>query len=386
MIAAPAHEEVRAALESVMGVPFTDGNDIVPYRNGIRIFPPMLAAIARAKHRIELMTYIYWSGDVATQFVDALSERAQAGIEVRLLLDGVGALPMPRRFLDKMSAAGVQVRWFRPLNRFRIGHLTHRTHRKVLVVDAEVAFTGGVGIAAEWEGDAEDPKHWRETHFSCRGPCVRGLRAAFYQNWLETHFDATPALAASPVEKAGDMPVQVVKSSGSVSFSDIAVLHEALADLARQRLRIVTPYFVPADATVGSLVQARRRGVEVDIMIPGEYTDSRVSDLAGSDAFDPLLQAGVRIWRYRPTLVHAKIITLDGVLACVGSANFNQRSGNQDEEVALNVLSPALCAQLDRDFEEDQRVCERVTLWKWRRRGFFRRVAETAAYLIRPQT
>lgn len=382
-----AQDELRAALESIMGVPFTDGNDIVPFLNGIRIFPPMLEAIARAKHRIELLTYIYWTGDVATQFVDALSERAQAGVEVRLLLDGVGALPMPRKYLDKMMAAGVQARWFRPLNRFRIGHLAHRTHRKVLVVDSEIAFTGGVGIAAEWEGDAENPKHWRETHFSCRGPCVRGLRAAFYQNWLETHFDTMPALTpVTPTAKAGDMSVQVVKSSGSISFSDIAVLHEALADLARTRLRIVTPYFVPTDATVGSLVQARGRGVEVDIMVPGDHTDNRVSDLAGSDAFDPLLQAGVRIWRYQPTLVHAKIITLDGVLSCVGSANFNQRSANQDEEVALNVLSPALCAQLDQHFEEDRRLSERVTLWKWRRRGFFRRLAETAAYLIRPQT
>ncbi len=150
------------------------------------------------------------------------------------------------------------------------------------------------------------------------------------------------------------MPVQMVKSSCLFSFSDIAVLHEALADLARKQLRIFTPYFLPADATVSIPVQARKRGVEVDIMVPGEHTDSRVSDLAGSDAFDPLLQAGVRIWRYQPTLVHAKIITLDGVLACFGSANFNQRSGNQDEEVALNALSTALCAQLDQHFEEDQ--------------------------------
>ena len=365
-------QHLRIALEGALGVPFTNGNAIEPFLNGVRIFPAMLNAIAAAKHRIELLTYIYWSGTVATQFVDALAERVRAGVEVRLLLDGVGARPMPKEFLDKMEAAGVQVRWFRPLARFKLGQVVHRTHRKILVVDSELGFTGGVGIAAEWEGDAQDPDHWRKTHFRCGGPCVRALRAAFYQNWFEADFDVTPALTpVQPPAAAGEMAVQVIASSGSFAFSDVAILHEALAQLAERHLRIVTPYFVPTAATVASLVEARKRGVAIEIMIPGPHTDMRVSDLAGSDAFDPLLKAGVEIWRYQPTLIHSKVITLDGILSCVGSANFNQRSESKDEEVALNVLSPELCRQLDDHFAMDQRQCEKVTLWTWRRRGVF---------------
>jgi cardiolipin synthase len=383
----PAEEQLRVALEGALGVPFTEGNEVVPFVNGVRIFPPMLEAIAKARHRIELLTYIYWTGQVAIDFVEALVERARAGVEVRVLLDGIGALPMPRKLVRQMVDAGVQARWFRPVPGFRLDQMIHRTHRKLLVVDSEIAFTGGVGIAAEWEGDGDGPRHWRETHFACRGPCVRALRAAFYQNWMETEFDAMPMLTPdTPAATAGNMSVQVVMSSASYSFSAIAVLHEALADAARRHIRIVTPYFVPSDDTVGSLVAARGRGVEIDIMVPGPHVDSRVSDLAGSDAFDPLLKAGVRIWRYQPTLLHAKVITVDGILACVGSANFNQRSQSKDDEVALNVLSTRLCAQLDRQFADDQRNCERVSLWKWRRRGQLRRLAEVAAYFIRPHT
>jgi cardiolipin synthase A/B len=380
-------QQLRDAMEGALGVPFTDGNDLRPLRNGDEIFPAMLGAIEAARYSVELLTFIYWSGDIAHRFVATLSERAQAGVEVRVLLDGVGALPMPRDYIETMRNAGVDVRWFRPLSRWKLGRMGNRTHRKILVVDSETGFTGGVGIASEWEGDAQDPSHWRDSHFCCRGPCVRGLRAAFFQDWVEAEFSIGPAVATAAAAPApGEMAVQAIASTGSSGYTDVAIMHEALALIAERRLRIVTAYFAPNDHTVATLVDAVRRGVEVEIMLPGPHIDKRVSELASADAFQPLLRAGVRIWRYQPTMLHAKVITVDGVLCCVGSANFNQRSASKDDEIALNVISRTLTAELDAHFDADLERCEKETLARWRRRGLGRRILETVLAPFKGQT
>jgi cardiolipin synthase len=384
-------ERIRLALEGTLGVPFTDGNGITPYRNGNEIFPAMLAAIKAAEHRVEFLTFIYWTGDIAGRFVDAFVERAKAGVEVRVLLDGFGARPMRAEHIETMRAAGVDVQWFRPIMQWKLGQLDNRTHRKILVCDGVIGFTGGVGIATEWEGNAENPSHWRDTHFECRGPIVRALRAAFYQNWIEADFNLESALAPSGAiarqqdAEQSDLLVQVVASTGSPGFTDVAILHEVLALLARKRLRIVTPYFAPNEQTVRSLSAATKRGVEVEVMLPGPHADKRVSEFASAEVFDALLEAGVVIWRYQPTMLHTKLITIDGQLASIGSANFNQRSVSKDDEIVLNVLSPAFVAEMDEHFDTDRSRCERLTLGQWQRRGLLRRLAEAVLSPVKGQ-
>jgi cardiolipin synthase A/B len=394
--AASAHraslqQRFQLGLEGTLGVPFTYGNTITAYRNGKEIFPAMLAAIGAARHRIEFLTFIYWTGDIARRFVDAFAERAQAGVEVRVLLDGVGASRMRREHIETMRAAGAEVRWFRPPKRLKLAQLDNRTHRKILVCDSVLGFTGGVGIASEWEGNAESPSNWRDTHFACRGPNVLALRAAFYQNWLEAEFTLEPALAPSEAfaeeqeTEPGQLLVQVVASTGSDGFTDVAILHEALALLAQKRLRIVTPYFAPNEQTASSLAAAARRGVEIEVMLPGPHSDKRVSEFASAEAFDALLEAGVTIWRYQPTMLHVKLVTVDGQLASVGSANFNQRSASRDDEIVLNVLSHDFTAEMDSHFEIDRAQCTRLSLGEWRRRGLVRRIKEVLTSPIKGQ-
>ena len=384
------HEErnrLRLGLETVLGIPFTSGNAIETFRNGDEIFPPMLEAIAAARHRIEFLTFVYWTGDIAERFVDALAERARAGVEVMVMLDGWGALPMPRELIDRMERAGAQVRWFRPLPRWRAWQTDNRTHRKVLVCDGRIGFTGGVGIAEEWEGAGDRPENWRDTHFRVQGPAVLALRGAFYEDWLERELTVAPALErVHDPGRPGALDAQVVPATASVGRSAISALHDALIVLARRRLRIATAYFSPTSDETERLVAAARRGVEVEVLIPGPHIDKRVSELAGSDAIGPLLEAGARFWRFQPTMLHTKLITVDGRLACIGSANFNHRSVAKDDEIAVNVLDDRFTALMDRHFDEDLARSEQVRPGDWHDRGLFRRALEALSSRVSPET
>ncbi|MGR3780017.1 MAG: phospholipase D-like domain-containing protein [Albimonas sp.] len=390
----PAARRLALALESAVGAPFSHGAQIDVLRNGVEIFPAMLEAIAGARRRIEFLTFVYWTGEIADRFAQALADRAREGVEVLVVLDGFGARPMDREHLKMMEDAGVQVRWFRPLANWRLWRSAHRTHRKVLIIDGRVGFAGGVGIASEWEGDAEGPEHWRDTHFRIRGPAVAGLRAAFYEDWMEAGGDLGPLFSVAPtpsrarpgVDAAGGALVQVVPAGASVGLNSIARLHNALIRLSRRRLRICTPYFSPDQVMAELLIAAADRGVEVEVMMPGPVIDKRLSELAGSEFWSDLMRAGVQLVRYQPTMLHAKLITVDGRLASIGSANFNQRSRLKDHELALNLLDPELTARLDAHFEEDRERCRPVDLRRWRKRSWLRRAAEKAAAPLRTET
>lgn len=380
-------DAVQRTLEGVLGFRFTCGNQVDVLRNGDEIFPAMLEAIAGARHRIELLTFVYWTGDIAERFASALAERAQAGVVVRVILDAVGASDMPASLLERMRRAGVTIQWFRPLTRWRIWEMDNRTHRKVLIIDGLVGFTGGVGIAREWEGDARNQHEWRDTHFRITGPAVEGLQGAFYGNWAETGqpiYD--PAMTLPEPPKLGDAGIQVIRTTASTGWSDIASLIVLLIHLAKRRLRISSAYFVPDEHTIASLCRAVELGVNVDIMMPGPFADHRVSQLAGEDGFQPLLEGGVRLWKYQRSMLHTKVMTIDGTVACIGSANFNQRSMRKDDEVALVLLDANVVAELDRHFEEDLRLCEQVSLDQWRRRGLRQRLMEVVAAPFKPQT
>ncbi|WP_217646207.1 phospholipase D-like domain-containing protein [Halomonas korlensis] len=359
-------------------------------RNGIEIFPPMIEAIRQACFSVDLLTFVYWKGAVARRFADALIERAKAGVRVRVILDAIGALKMSKSLIEQMRAAGVHVAWFRPPARWQFWKLDNRTHRKVLVCDGRIAFTGGVGIAEEWEGDARNPNEWRDTHFQVEGPAVPGLQAAFLDNWVEAgrpmQDDVTQIGYAETLQPLGKSHIQVVKTTAAVNWSPIATLFHVLLTLARHKVRITTAYFVPNAAMVQLLKKTAQRGVDVQVLIPGPHHNHRMAQLAQEDEYVPLMQAGVRMWRYQPSMLHAKIITVDDVVACVGSANFDQRSMSKDDELALLILDEAVLSELDRHFEEDRTRAMEMHAEDYHQLDLFRRAKTTVASLFRNQT
>jgi cardiolipin synthase len=369
--------DYRQPLEAALGIPFTEGNLVQPLRNGVEIFPSMLDAIESATDHIHLLTFIYWTGGIAQRMGEALSARARAGVRVRVLLDAFGAKSMSKELLSQMTEAGVDVRWFRPFARWKFWEVAHRTHRKILVCDGRVGFTGGVGIAEEWEGNARHPGEWRETHFRIEGPAVKGLQSAFLCNWFEACGETfSMANTPPPSLPQGRGAVQVVRSTAAIGWSDVAVLVRHLINETRRTLRITTAYFVPDEMTIAGFRRAAARGVEIQILMPGACMDHRVVQEAGEAAYEELMEAGIRIWRYQPTMLHAKIMIIDSRLACIGTANFNQRSMTKDDEVCLVVLDDELVATLHRHFEEDCGRSEEYTLEKWRRRGLRQRMKE----------
>ncbi len=382
--------QLRHLFADTLGIPFTAGNTLESLVNGDQIFPAMLDAVRDANQSVEFLTFVYWTGDVAEAFARAFADAAQRGVEVRVLLDAFGAKTMDDALIDRMQEAGCDVAWFRPLSRLKVWQNDHRTHRKVLVVDNEVAFTGGVGIAEEWEGDAHDPTEWRDTHFRVTGPAVAGMRSAFLGNWLEADQslpDDTTAFAPDHFEAHQLDPdttrglVQTVRSTASVKWSDVFLLQRLAIGAAQQKLHITTAYFVPHADTVRLLADAARRGVDVHILMPGPHTDERLCHLAGQDTFQTLLDAGVHLHVFQPTMIHAKIITVDGLLALIGSANFNQRSAQKDDEFCLTVLDPPLVDELDQHFAHDLTRAQRVDAADWNDRSWWQRTKEK---LVRP--
>ncbi len=377
----------RDVLETLLGVPFTPGNRLRVLRNGVEIYPAMLDAVRRARRSIDFLTYAWWRGDVAREMAEALAGARKRGAEVRVVLDAVGSVSIPRELVALMTEAGVRVEWFRPKSDWRFWKIDHRTHRKILVVDGDVGFTGGAGIGGEWKGDARGPDEWRDTHFEIRGPAIRGLRAAFAKSWLAVGGRIEDLLDVVPApDPEGEIPIQVIQSDAAVERSDVAVLFRSLVALARERIRIATAYFVPDPLIREELVRARQRGVEVEIIFPGPHTDQRIAQLSGSREYGALLTAGVRLWAYQPTMFHVKAITVDGVLSCVGSANFNQRSMGRDDELSLVIADPRTTALLDGHFEDDRAQSRAIEAASWSKRGLVRRTAEALADLVRPQT
>ncbi|MGW3355445.1 phospholipase D-like domain-containing protein [Streptomyces bungoensis] len=377
-------QRLRRRLERLIGVAATEGNELVPLRNGDAIFPAMLGAIRSAERTIDMMTFVYWRGQIARDFAGALADRARAGVRVRLLLDGFGAKEIEGDLLELMDEAGVQVAWFRKpvwLSPFK---QNHRCHRKALIVDEHTAFTGGVGIAEEWCGDARGPGEWRDTHVQVRGPAVDGVAAAFAQNWAECHdelFDDRDRFTEHAQE--GSSVVQVVRGSASIGWQDMQTLIRVMLTSAEERFRLATAYFAPDTYFIDLLCETARRGVRVEILLPGPYTDQRACQLAGQHHYARLLEAGVHIRQYQPTMMHAKIITVDSVAALIGSTNFNRRSMDHDEEVMLAVLDETFTASLDRDFDEDLRRSVEIDPARWHRRPVLQRLREAAVMPIR---
>jgi cardiolipin synthase A/B len=373
------------ATEAITSAPISYGNDIELFVNGDRIFPAMIETIAGAQQSVNLLTYIYWSGEIAHKIAGALCQRAHAGVEVNVLLDAVGSAKMDRGLIQEMDESGVTFAYFRPPKPYAIRRVNNRTHRKLLIADGTVGMTGGVGLADEWSGNAQDPDHWRDTHVRVRGPAVRGLQGAFAENWLEATGDVLVGPAYLPeLEPVGDGgAMQVVRSSATVGDTNIEALYFLAIECARRSLHLSSAYFAPRPAFVEALGDAAQRDVDVRVLVPGQYIDKSVVRQAGRAVYEELLEAGVRIFEYRPTMMHAKTLSIDGVWSSVGSVNFDNRSFQLNDESTLCVCSERFAAELDSQFASDLELAEEIELERWRRRRPRERATEVALKLVR---
>lgn len=346
----------------------------------------MLKAIRQAKEKIEFLTFVYWTGDIAQEFAETLAKKAEDSVEVYVILDSFGCAKMPDELFEMMKKKGVQIEFFRPLTRWKVWKMDNRTHRKVLICDGEIAFTGGVGIASEWEGDARNENEWRDTHFLIKGPAVFGLQAAFMENWVESgrslKFDHTVKGDPDPEQ---DVAVQVIRTSASVRWSDIVMLYLVLIKMARESIRISTAYFNPNTAIINLLKDAAGRGVDVQLMMPGKMTDKDIAKVAGDDSFKPLLDSGIELFYYQKTMLHAKVITIDGILSCIGSANFNHRSMLKDDEINVVILDKKVTGELNDHFQDDLVHSEKIERGQWKKRSLLKKAFEKFTNLFDDQ-
>ena len=377
----------RHELGVMLGPPFLAGNRHKVLRNGDEIFPAMLAAIRAAKTTITFETYIYWSGDIGREFANVLAERARAGVKVHVLLDWVGSAKMDDALLDELLGAGVQIRKFHPPHWSHLGRLNNRTHRKLLVVDGRIAFTGGVGIAPQWEGHAQDPEHWRDTHFQSEGPVVAQMQAVFLDNWVKVSGDVLhgpayfPELA--PLGTGG--LAQMFSSSPSGGSESMQLMYLLSITAASRTIDLSAAYFVPDELASNALVEAMKRGVKLRIVVPGPHIDSETVRQASRARWGPLLAAGAVIAEYQPTMYHCKVMIVDGLLVSVGSTNFDNRSFRLNDEATLNIVDAGFAAQQTAIFEEDLGRSRRVSLAQWRERPWREKLAERFASLLGTQ-
>ncbi|MBW3664393.1 MAG: cardiolipin synthase B [Actinobacteria bacterium] len=382
----PGSPEFDHFLEGMTGEPVRPGNRVEVYRNGREIFPAMLEAIAQAERSILFATYIYWRGEIARRFADVLSSRSREGVEVRVLLDAVGASRMRDGLARQMGSAGCRIEWFRPPKWHTIHRFDNRTHRKILVCDGRVAFTGGVGIAEQWTGDAQDPDHWRDTHLRIDGPSARGLVAGFQENWAEATRELLGGANVPDIEPYSDgVAVHVARSSARHGTSEIQhVFHAAIA-CARERIRLTTAYFAPDRSFVDGLIQAAERGVDIQILTNGRNAKSEVVRQAGQRRYEALLEAGVRVFEYTPTLLHAKVLTVDGRWSSVGSVNLDHRSFALNDELNASVSDGGVAGVLDRHFDDDRDRSEEIDLERWRARGALPRLKERVSSALQQE-
>lgn len=380
----PGSPEFARVLEALTQAPLREGNRVKVLRNGCQIFPSMLEEIDRAEETICVSTYIYWAGGAADDIASALARRAREGVDVKMLIDAWGSAKLEKSVINMWQDAGVQVAWFRPPKWYQPNKSNNRMHRRVVVIDGLLAFVGGVGIAEEWEGDADDADHWRETHLLIEGPSVRDALGGFMENWAEgagailtnRHLkDLTPFADGVPVLTTRSSP-----KGGSTATEELFLT--AIAG-ARRKLWITTCYFAPRSGFIQALTDAANRGVEVRIMVNGGKIDKEVVRKAGQHSYERLLEAGVRIFEYNKARLHAKVMLVDDLWANVGSANFDNRSFTLEEEINVSLHAPDIAAELAGHFLDDLTGAQEVTLEDWRGRPKLGRLAELASELVR---
>lgn len=370
----------------LLGPGIVEGNRIDTLVNGDRIFPAMLASIAEAERSITFETFVYWGGDVGRRFAEALAAAARKGVAVHVLLDWVGSATMEDGLLDLMVEAGAQVRRYHPPHWHHISRMNNRTHRKLLVVDGKIGFTGGVGIADKWDGDAQSPEHWRDTHFRVEGPVVAQMQAVFMDNWIKVSGEVLHGAVYFPaLAPRGELAAHMFSSSPSGGSESMHLMYLMLIAAAERTIDLQASYFVPDRLVVRALLDALKRGVRVRVMVPGRHIDAGIVRRASQGLWGALLNAGVEMYEFLPTMFHCKVMVVDGLVTSVGSTNFDPRSFRLNDEANLNVYDAGFADEQERLFERDLAACRRVTLARWRRRPRWRRMLERGALLLRSQ-
>jgi cardiolipin synthase len=362
-----------------------EGNRATVFQNGA-IFTAMLADIAAAKHSVHLETFVWCEGKVETEFVDALSARARDGVTVRVLVDSLGSMEASERELDRLRQSGAHVSSYCKPRWWNLGRFNHRTHRKLLVIDGRIGYAFGHGVSDDWLGDGTEPNQFRDTGVRFEGPVVHGLQAVFAQNWVEeTHCLPAVEECFPVLERCGDISAHVVSSASGDAVSSVAMLYTMAVATARREVLIQNPYFAPNDGVVELFAMMVRRGVEVHLMVPGKHTDSPFVRRAGRNLYAALLEAGVRVYEFDPTLLHQKVVVVDEIWSHVGSTNFDARSLALNEEVGVGILDAGIAAELKAAFKQDLRRCRELELETWRRRPLWDRAYERFAYLLHEQ-
>ncbi len=371
----------------LLGPPVVAGNRYQVLVDGDRIFPSMLAAIRGARRTIDFETYIYWSGDIGREFADALAERARAGVQVHVLLDWVGSSKMDQALIDELKSAGVEIEKYHPPHWSHLGRLNNRTHRKLLVVDGAIGFTGGVGIADKWSGDAQDPDHWRDTHFRIEGPVVAQMQGVFMDNWMKTSGKVLHGGEYFPPLQpiAGGGPAQVFSSSPTGGSASMELMYLMSITAATRTIRLSSSYFVPNELAVRTMVEAMKRGVKLQIIVPGGHIDTETVRGASRARWGELLAAGAEIYEYQPTMFHCKVMVVDEFMVSSGSTNFDDRSFRLNDEANLNVYDRDFALQQVKIFEADLAKSRRIDLAAWEARPLREKVFEHFASLLGSQ-
>ena len=378
--------QFRREMGVLLGPGIVPGNTVTDLENGDEIFPSMLEAIRGARKTITFETYIYWSGDIGQRFADALAERARNGVAVKVMLDWAGSIKMDDALLEQIKAAGVEVHQYRPLKWYNLGRLNNRTHRKLLVIDGRIGFTGGVGIADQWEGHAEDPDHWRDLHFRIEGPVVAQFQAAFNDNWIKTTgVVLNGADYFPPLERMGDMDAHMFVASPAGGSESMHLMYLMAIAAAERSIDLEAAYFVPDDLIIKALLAARHRGVRVRVILPGKHIDSETVRLASKAHWGELLLGGVEIHEYQPTMMHNKLLIVDGLMVSVGSTNFDVRSFRLNDEASLNVYDAAFAARMTEVFEADLKPTVRYTHAMWEARPLKEKLVEKFILPIKSQ-
>jgi len=381
-----ADPQFRREMSVLLGPSIVPGNTVVALQNGDEIFPAMLEAIKDAQKTITFETYIYWSGEIGEQFSRALAERARAGVAVNVTIDWAGSIKMDEALLETMQKADVHVERYRPLKWYNLGRLNNRTHRKLLVVDGRIGFTGGVGIADQWSGAAQDPEHWRDMHFRIEGPVVAQMQAAVNDNWVKTTGEVLNGADYFPaLRPVGGMDAHMFISSPAAGAESMHLMYLMAIAAATQSIDLEAAYFVPDELIIKALVTARHRKVRVRLIVPGEHIDSETVRLASKAHWGELLKAGVEIHEYQPTMLHNKLLIVDDEMVSVGSTNFDIRSFQLNDEASLNVYDHGFAARMTEIFEQDLAQTRRYTYQAWLDRPEREKFAEQVILPIKSQ-
>jgi len=382
----PDSDEFRRVIQSACQATIHDRNSIEILTNGAQFYPAMRDAIRSAKASINLEAYIFRPGEAADMLVEAIVERAAAGVEVRCVFDAIGSAWLGGRTLRRLSEAGCIVNFYQPIRWYRLHRLNNRTHRELLIVDGRTAFTGGAGVADWWLKPHRGAPTWRDTMARIEGPIVAALQGVFCENWLECCGEILTSPRHWPtLESAGPAEALLVKSSPSDRATASRFVFQMLIEGAVESVDISTPYFLPDRAMRKALVRAAQRGVRVRVIVPGKHSDQKLVRLASRRMYREILEGGVRIFEYRASMTHVKAMMVDGVWAVIGTTNVDNRSFEHNDEVNVAFRESAVTSRLRRDFEADAAASDEVTLVAWCRRPVLEKLVGPVCWIFERQ-